>query len=97
MKKYGIMMLKSYQRDVQSIVNYLKKHESEHIAEMQAKRIYEASFKLEYFPERGSPNDTSKAKITRFIIVDRYKIYYVVHKNHVSLQRVIHMKRNFKI
>jgi len=81
---------------MKNIVEFIEQRDGLTVAQKQIEDIRQAVEKLEYFPDRGNPLETKSGKAARYIIVDSYKVFYVVYNEHVSLQRVIHMRRNFK-
>ncbi|MDR3318021.1 MAG: type II toxin-antitoxin system RelE/ParE family toxin [Clostridiales bacterium] len=51
---------------------------------------------LKLFPESGIPVKIKKYNRYRWILIDKYYIFYTNQNDTVTIQRIIHTARNFK-
>jgi addiction module RelE/StbE family toxin len=85
-------------QDVVDIKNYIRNEFDNPVAaERIANRIINSYERLETSPYLGKRLDAvSKIKSDyRFLVCERYLIFYDVNENNVSVHRVIHGKRDY--
>ncbi len=96
-KIYNIKYLSTAQKDLLDIVEFIAKNDKKAAANLLGK-IDKCISNLSYYPEIGLiPKDLIlKSKGYRYLIIERYLVFYVFRNDTVEIRRVLHSKRNYQ-
>ena len=98
MDRYKIRIYPAAKRDLSEIVDYLNTL-SPDAAHRYYDRIVEEIGSLATMPERcPRPKDLAlRAKGYRYLIVEKYLVFYVVHDDVVQIRRILYGKREYSV
>lgn len=90
-----IKWLPSAREDLCEITRYYKRHSTDY-AEFLTDRILDAVRLLRDFPKMGTQVPEYREESVRQLIIERYRIIYVVTRDSVEIMSVIHGSRLLK-
>jgi plasmid stabilization system protein ParE len=87
-----------FSEDMQTILNYYLENSITNIFNQLEIEIKDKFNNLALFPESGTPVKIKKYNHYRWILVDKYYIFYTYQEQNdtVTIQRIVHTARNFK-
>ena len=94
MAKYEISDIA--QSDMESIAQYLISKNAASAAERLIFKFFKGYDRLAIFPLSGATVKAKRLNHFRFVIVEKYYIFYTFKNNIVNIERVLHTARNYK-
>ena len=93
MDVYKVKIYPAAKRDLQQIVDYLNT-----LSAQAALRYYEQISSLSHMPFRcPRPRDAAlAAKGYRYLLVEKYLVFYVVVGDTVQIRRILYARRNYQ-
>lgn len=82
-------------KDLQNILEYIQK-DAEYYAKVYVLKLVDSTEKLIEFPELGRITPETNRKDIREMIVDNYRIIYLLKNKDIYILTVIHCKRILK-
>lgn len=96
MAKYKVEFLQSAIDDLEEIVLYIAKDSRKSAMELHDK-IIESATRLEEFPNLGRlvPDEKLRESGFRFIIIDKYLLFYKIYNEEINILRVLRGDRDY--
>ena len=94
MAKYEISDIA--QSDMESIAQYLISNNADSAAERLISEFFKGYGRLAVFPLSGARVKIKQLNHFRFLIVEKYYIFYTFNDDIVNIERVLHTARNYK-
>jgi len=92
----GFRIKKAADEDIETIMQYLISQDAfSYFLELMDK-LEKNYNRLKIFPLSGTKVNSARFKNFRWILVDKYYVFYTYRDNTVSIETILHTARNYK-